>query len=51
MGMRRVGPLQQLRHEPEAERVDMIDRLIELDSKAAGTPENKDAGGKVMHKD
>ena len=29
----------------------MIDRLIELDTKAAGAPEQKDASGKGMHKD
>ena len=33
--------------EREAERVAMIDRLTELDTQAAGTPEKKDANGKV----
>ena len=37
--------------EREAERVDMIDRLTELDTKAAGTLEKKGASGKVTHKD
>ena len=33
--------------EREAERAAMIDRLTELDTLAAGTPEKKDANGKV----
>ena len=33
--------------EREAERVAMIDRLTELDTQATGTPEKKDASGRV----